>query len=91
MFKGSCKIKIENIFRIINNKVMDKLHIFQKEIVDECIIKGGGGISLPMGCGKTLISLIIALKQVNDENGEILIVVIAIIYEKLSINLIRLA
>jgi SNF2 family DNA or RNA helicase len=54
---------------------MDKLHIFQKEIVDECINKGSGGLSLPMGCGKTFISLIVALKQVNDENGEILIIV----------------
>ena len=54
---------------------MEQLHPFQKDIVDECIVKGGGGLSLPMGCGKTLISLIVAMQQVEDENGEILVVV----------------
>jgi SNF2 family DNA or RNA helicase len=34
---------------------------FQQDIVDECLEKGKGGLSLPMGSGKTLISLTLAL------------------------------
>jgi len=52
-----------------------KLHPFQKAIIDECISKGSGGLSLPMGCGKTIISLNLALEQAEYTNGEILIIV----------------
>jgi SNF2 family DNA or RNA helicase len=43
-----------------------KLKQQQKEIVEECIAKKSGGISLMMGGGKTLIGITLALKlQVN--------------------------
>lgn len=37
------------------------LNPFQKEILKECIAKGSGGLSLPMGSGKTLLSIVMAL------------------------------
>jgi superfamily II DNA or RNA helicase len=49
---------------------------FQKAIIDECIEKGSGGLSLPMGTGKTRVSTIVGLLQEkNHENGKILVVV----------------
>jgi len=39
------------------------LNDFQKEVLKECVTKGSGGLSLPMGSGKTLISLVLALTQ----------------------------
>ena len=36
---------------------MDKLHPQQLEVLNECIKKGSGGMSLCMGFGKTLISI----------------------------------
>ena len=39
---------------------------FQQEIINECISKGSGGLSLPMGTGKTIISLNVALQQSPD-------------------------
>ena len=50
------------------------LNEYQKEVFSECIEKGGGGLSLPMGFGKTRLSLVIALKQIGD-NGIALVVV----------------
>jgi SNF2 family DNA or RNA helicase len=46
----------------------------QKEVYFECIKKGGGGLSLPMGFGKTRLSLVVALKQIGD-SGVCLVVV----------------
>ena len=40
---------------------MEHLTPSQKEVVDECLAKGSGGLSLPMGSGKTLISLVVSL------------------------------
>ena len=52
---------------------MESLTDYQKDIIEECLIKKSGGISLPMGSGKTLLSICLALKQSN--NGKILIIV----------------
>ncbi len=46
----------------------------QHEVIKECLIKGTGGLSLPMGYGKTLISLIIGLEQTKDTLKPILVV-----------------
>lgn len=46
-------------------KVLPVVNDFQREILDECMLKGSGGLSLPMGSGKTLISLILALKTIK--------------------------
>lgn len=40
---------------------------FQVEILDECLSKGSGGLSLPMGSGKTLLSLLVALHLTDDQ------------------------
>lgn len=49
------------------------LHPFQDDIISECQLKKSGGLSLPMGSGKTIVSLTIALKN-KKENKPILIV-----------------
>lgn len=48
------------------------LTTFQENVVKECIEKGYGGLSLPLGSGKTIISLNVALRQ--SPNDPILVV-----------------
>jgi len=58
-------------------KGTEYLNDFQKNVITECIMKGGGGLSLPMGSGKTLISLILSLfnSKGSKQNEPILVVV----------------
>ena len=49
------------------------LHLFQEKILQECLTKKSGAISVPMGSGKTLISL--SLANHYNVNGKHLIVV----------------
>jgi SNF2 family DNA or RNA helicase len=51
---------------------MDNLHEFQRDVLKECIDKKKGGLSLPMGSGKTLISLLLGINL--SENGHVLII-----------------
>ena len=51
--------KIETLFKVGYNKLND----FQKEIFNECTKRNSGGLSLPMGSGKTLIALTLALSK----------------------------
>ena len=48
---------------------------FQKEILNECLVKKSGGLSLTMGSGKTIISIVLALEQTKITKQPILIVV----------------
>lgn len=48
---------------------------FQKEILNECLVKKSGGLSLTMGSGKTIISIVLALEQTKINKQPILIVV----------------
>ena len=52
-----------------------KLNDFQKNILTECYEKKNGGLSLPMGSGKTLLSLVLGLKLTNTTQSPILIVI----------------
>lgn len=61
--------KIETLFKVGYNKLND----FQKEIFNECTERDSGGLSLPMGSGKTLIALTLALHNVKDTGLPILI------------------
>ena len=45
------------------------LNSYQVEILDECLLKKSGGLALPMGAGKTLISLMLALQLSGDIKG----------------------
>ena len=45
-----------------------RLNTFQKDVLEECLERSGGGISLKMGSGKSIISLIISLKQMSQQN-----------------------
>lgn len=40
-----------------------RLNDFQREILADCLLKGSGGLSLPMGSGKTLLSIVLGLSQ----------------------------
>ena len=55
--------------------VLKKLNSFQKDIFSECIIKGSGGLSLPLGSGKTLISLALSLYFTRETVKPVLVVV----------------
>jgi len=46
---------------------MDKLNPFQKDVLDEALIKKNGGLSLQMGAGKTLTGLVLGLTQNPDD------------------------
>ena len=46
------------------------LNDFQLEILNECLEKGSGGLSIPMGSGKTIISLILLLELIKKDNGQ---------------------
>lgn len=52
-----------------------QLNSFQKQVLDECFAKKNGGLSLPMGSGKTLLSLVLGLKLIQESKQPILIVV----------------
>lgn len=49
------------------------LNSFQKEVYQECLVQKSGGLSLTMGSGKTLLSIVVALKQ-SPPNGKILVI-----------------
>ena len=51
-----------------------KLNESQREVFYEALIKQYGGISLALGFGKTLLSLVIALEQTNISKKPILVV-----------------
>jgi SNF2 family DNA or RNA helicase len=44
----------------------EKLNNYQLDVFRECMGKTNGGMSVPMGGGKTLISLVLALNKVRD-------------------------
>lgn len=50
---------------------------FQNEIVQECVEKTSGGLSLPMGTGKTLISILVGLIQSNNYVGSKILVIVS--------------
>ena len=59
--------------KIIYNIGYNKLNTYQKDIFNECLQRKSGGLSLPMGSGKTLIALILALHNVKETGLPILI------------------
>ena len=42
------------------------LNSFQLSVLTECLQKGSGGMSLPMGSGKTLLSIVLGLEQSEE-------------------------
>lgn len=69
------KVKLTKTQRCIK-RGKSYLSPVQKVIVEECIDKGSGGLSLPMGSGKTLISIVVSLIQSEKyKDGKILVVV----------------
>jgi SNF2 family DNA or RNA helicase len=60
----------ENLFR----QAYLKLNDYQKDIFLDCIDKSSGGLSLPLGSGKTIISLVLSLYFTRNNNSLILVV-----------------
>ena len=50
----------------LSDLAYNKLNKIQRILLDECVAKQNGGLSLPMGSGKTLLSLAVAFKQSNE-------------------------
>lgn len=50
------------------------LNEYQLDVFDECLKKKSGGLSLAMGSGKTLLSIVVALEQTKKTNKPILII-----------------
>lgn len=61
----------EDIF----GSVFSKLNNFQKEIFQECIGRKKAGLSLPLGSGKTILSILLAVYFTRDNHLKTLIVV----------------
>lgn len=65
-------------YDFFDNKVIMKgfniLSNFQKNILLECLEKGSGTLSIPMGTGKTIISILLGLIQSNHKDGNVLII-----------------
>ena len=47
---------------------------YQKDIKHECLEKGSGGLSLPMGSGKTIISLVLAMEYYEETGRPTLVI-----------------
>lgn len=56
---------------------LQKLSEFQLKVLEECLDKGYGGLSLPMGSGKTLLAILIGLHQANDIDSSDPVLIVA--------------
>jgi SNF2 family DNA or RNA helicase len=52
---------------------VEKLNSYQKDIFYECMDKENGGMSVPMGGGKTLISLVLGLNKTYEDERILII------------------
>ncbi len=57
------------------SSVYAKLNDFQQEVLQECIQKDKGGLSLPLGSGKTILSLLLGLHYTRNSDKKVLIIV----------------
>lgn len=64
----------KNIQLKLYHKGYTILNDFQRDIFKECMSRNSGGLSLPMGSGKTLIAIVLSLYKVWDTRKPILIV-----------------
>lgn len=54
-----------------------KLNSFQHGVLEECLKKERGGISLALGSGKTLLSIVLSLIQINELNSTTILIVVS--------------
>lgn len=63
---------------MIDNKLFcigkSKLNSFQVDVLNECVEKKNGGLSLALGSGKTLISVVLALYLVKEKRPILVVV-----------------
>jgi SNF2 family DNA or RNA helicase len=65
----------DNIYGILFKRGYEQLNHFQQSVFHECCVKKSAALSLPLGSGKTIISLVIALYLNMISEGKIIIVV----------------
>ena len=65
-----------NIHELIKNG-RNILSPFQTDILEECLKKESGGLSLVMGSGKTLISLILGLEQIKNSVDDTILIIVS--------------
>ena len=53
---------------------LSKLNEFQKSVLKECVAKGPGGLSLALGSGKTITSIVLGLQLTKNINPILVIV-----------------
>ena len=56
---------------------LSKLNSFQKNVLDECLSKESGGISLALGSGKTLLSIVLSILQVKKSGHNSILVIVS--------------
>lgn len=65
----------DNNYTTLFKKCYYKLNEFQQEIINECIPKGYGSLALPLGSGKTIISLCLSLFFCAEKKEPIIVVI----------------
>ena len=66
--------KLVKLLKKIESNILSEQ---QSEVLEEALIKEYGGLSLPLGFGKTLLSIVLALNQISelpDDENKILVV-----------------
>lgn len=58
------------------NDVLPRMSEAQKEIINEAKVKGNAGLSLPMGTGKTILSLLLGLIELAESGTGCILVVV---------------
>ena len=53
---------------------LERLNTYQRRILAECIQKGSGGLSLPLGSGKTILSLVLSMYLTQSSQKPVLII-----------------
>lgn len=53
---------------------MDSLYDYQIDVINECMTIGSGSINCPMGYGKTLMSICLAMRLTEDNNKPLLFI-----------------
>jgi SNF2 family DNA or RNA helicase len=58
---------------------MGRAHLneHQSQVLKECLVKGSGGLSLPMGFGKSILSIVLGLAQSSEKGSNHPILVVA--------------
>lgn len=65
----------DNKYTTLFKKCYKKLNPFQQEVINECIEMGSGSLALPLGSGKTIVSLCLSLYFCAEKQEPIIVIV----------------